>query len=73
HPRMPVASEQARETALDHGGPLIVRWNLHAGFGYEEARVRYAPFARLVDEDIPNRVSLARCAWTPRLAASPCS
>jgi hypothetical protein len=39
---------------------LIVRWNLHAGFGYEEAKARYAPFTRLVDEDITNRVSLAR-------------
>ena len=60
HPRMPVASEQARETGLDHAGPLIVRWNLHAGLAYAEARARYAPFTRLVDEDIPNRVSLAR-------------
>jgi uncharacterized protein YecE (DUF72 family) len=60
HPRMPVASEQARETGLDHTGPLIVRWNLHAGFAYEEARQRYTPFTRLVDEDITNRVSLAR-------------
>jgi uncharacterized protein YecE (DUF72 family) len=60
HPRMPVASEQARQTGLDHAGPLIVRWNLHTGFEYEQARARYAPFNRLVDEDIPNRVSLAR-------------
>ena len=27
---------------------------------YEEAKARYAPFTRLVAEDIPNRVSLAR-------------
>ena len=60
HPRMPVASEQARETGVDHSGPLIVRWNLHAGFAYDEAKARYAPFTRLVDEDITNRVSLAR-------------
>jgi uncharacterized protein YecE (DUF72 family) len=60
HPRMPVASEQARETGLDHAGPLVVRWNLHAGFAYEEARARYAPFTRLVDEDLPNRIALAR-------------
>jgi uncharacterized protein YecE (DUF72 family) len=60
HPRMPVASEQARQTGLDHSGPLIVRWNLHAGFAYEVAKARYAPFTRLVDEDITNRVSLAR-------------
>jgi uncharacterized protein YecE (DUF72 family) len=60
HPRMPVASEQARSTGVAHAGPLVVRWNLHQGFGYEEAKARYRPFTRLVDEDIPNRVSLAR-------------
>jgi hypothetical protein len=37
-----------------------VRWNLHAGFAYEEARARYAPFTRLVDEDLTNRIALAR-------------
>jgi uncharacterized protein YecE (DUF72 family) len=60
HPRMPVASEQARETGLDRAGPLVVRWNLHAGYAYEEAKARYAPFTRLVDEDLPNRIALAR-------------
>jgi uncharacterized protein YecE (DUF72 family) len=60
HPRMPVASEQARLTGLAHRGPLVVRWNLHQGFGYEQAKSRYQPFTRLVDEDIPSRVSLAR-------------
>jgi len=60
HPRMPVASEQAREVGLDRAGALIVRWNLHAGFGYEEAKARYSPFTRLVDEDLPNRIALAR-------------
>jgi uncharacterized protein YecE (DUF72 family) len=71
HPRMPVASEQARETGLDHAGPLVVRWNLHAGLGYEEARLRYAPFTRLVDEDIPNRVSLARLCLAANARGDP--
>lgn len=62
HPRMPVASEQAREAGLDRSGALVVRWNLHAGFTYEEAKARYAPFNALVDEDILNRVGLARLA-----------
>jgi hypothetical protein len=57
---MPVASEQARLMHAAQGGPLVVRWNLHEGFAYEEARARYQPFVRLVDEDIPNRVALAR-------------
>jgi uncharacterized protein YecE (DUF72 family) len=60
HPRMPVVSEQARMTGVAHAGPLVVRWNLHQGLAYEEAKKRYQPFRRLVDEDIPNRVSLAR-------------
>lgn len=60
HPRMPVASEQARIAGLAHAGPLVARWNLHQGMAYDEAKSRYAPFTRLVDEDIPNRVSLAR-------------
>ncbi len=71
HPRMPVASEQAREAGVDHDGPLIVRWNLHAGFAYEEAKARYAPFTRLVDEDVPNRVALARLALAAAARGDP--
>jgi len=68
---MPVASEQARETGLDRAGMLCVRWNLHAGLAYEEARLRYAPFTRLVDEDLPNRVALARLALAATARGDP--
>jgi hypothetical protein len=37
----------------------VIRWNLHAGFGYEEAKSRYAPFDRLVDEDPATRLAIA--------------
>ncbi len=37
------------EMAGAFDGPLIVRWMLHPGLTYEEARRRYAPFDRLVD------------------------
>jgi uncharacterized protein YecE (DUF72 family) len=60
HPRMPVASEQARLAGVAHTGPMVVRWNLHQGLGYEQAKARYHPFTRLIDEDIPTRVALAR-------------
>jgi uncharacterized protein YecE (DUF72 family) len=60
HPRMPVAAEQARLLHVAQGGPLVVRWNLHEGLAYEEARARYATFSRLVDEDLPTRVAVAR-------------
>ncbi len=44
-------------------GPLVCRWNLHAkhgSFGYETAKSSYAPFDKLVDEDLATRESLAR-------------
>jgi uncharacterized protein YecE (DUF72 family) len=60
HPRQPAVREQARLLGKLAPGPLVVRWNLHPGYGYEEARERYSPFTRLVDEDLPTRVALAR-------------
>jgi uncharacterized protein YecE (DUF72 family) len=60
HPRQPAVREQARLLGKLAPGTLVVRWNLHPGYGYEEARERYAPFTRLVDEDLPTRVALAR-------------
>ncbi len=70
HPRMPAAARQSAalrtmDALEDEGddwrlkGPLIVRWNLASGLRYEEARMRYAPFDRLVDPDIPTRGTLA--------------
>jgi uncharacterized protein YecE (DUF72 family) len=60
HPRQPGVREQARLLNQLAPGTLVVRWNLHADYGYEEAREHYHPFTRLVDEDLPTRVALAR-------------
>jgi uncharacterized protein YecE (DUF72 family) len=62
HARMPSAEEQLPLLRALWPGPLVVRWNLHAGFGYEEAKAGYAPFNRLVDEDPATRATLARVA-----------
>jgi len=63
HARMPPVDEQAESLAVPLGsGPLVVRWNLHAGRGYEEARDAYRPFSRLVEEDLPTRRSIAELA-----------
>lgn len=40
--------------------PLVVRWMLNLKFNYEGAAERYAPFARLVDEDPHHRAEIAR-------------
>jgi len=60
HPRQPGVREQARLLGQLPPASLVVRWNLHSGYGYQEARERYHPFTRLVDEDLPTRVALAR-------------
>jgi len=65
HARMPPVEEQARAFGLETSGstrPLVVRWNLHGGKGYEEAKADYFPFDRLVEEDLPSRNALARLA-----------
>jgi uncharacterized protein YecE (DUF72 family) len=73
HARMPPATAQATTFELDRPGctwPLVARWNLHAGRGYEEARADYFPFDRLVEEDGSSRTALAglarRCAAAGR-------
>jgi uncharacterized protein YecE (DUF72 family) len=66
HSRMPAAARQsaalrAMDAEAEEGdawrmkGPLIVRWLLHAGFEYEQAKRRYAPFDRIIDADIASR------------------
>lgn len=70
HARMPPVAEQAATFGLDtanYSWPLVTRWNLHAGRGYEEARDEYRPFDRLVEEDPPTRRALAALAM--RVAA----
>ncbi len=62
HARMPPAGVQAAAATALGPGPLVVRWNLHSGFAYEEAKSRYAPFDRLVDEDPATRSAIAALA-----------
>ena len=52
-------------------GPLIVRWSLHGGFRYEQAKARYEPFDRLVDEDPQTRRALAELAARYAIAGQP--
>ena len=59
HARMPSATEQARYWRESGHSPLVIRWSLHSGFKYEEAKERYAPFNALVDEDIEGRAQVA--------------
>jgi uncharacterized protein YecE (DUF72 family) len=52
HARMPSALVQARWWRESSARlPLVIRWSLHSGFKYEEAKERYAPFNAIVDRD----------------------
>jgi len=57
---MPPMGVQARRTRALEARALVVRWMLPPDIGYEEARARYAPFDKLVDEDLPTRETLSR-------------
>ena len=62
---MPSVAEQAATFGLDATDcpfPLVARWNLHAGRGYEEAKADYFPFNRLIEEDPESRAAIARLA-----------
>jgi uncharacterized protein YecE (DUF72 family) len=74
HARMPDVRRQAKALALldEHGaGPLVVRWSLHGGFRYEQAKAKYEPFDRLVDEDPDTREALAELAVRYAFAGQP--
>lgn len=75
HARMPDPLRQAAALALLDGeapcGPLIVRWSLHGGFKYEQAKAKYEPFNRLVDEDPATRTALAELAARYAIAGQP--
>lgn len=63
HARMPAPSRQIElAKAIMGAGDFVARWSLHSGFKYEDAKSRYFPFDKLVDEDLDSRQSLARAS-----------
>ena len=62
HPRSGVPVIEQAKLIGRRPEPLVIRWMLHAGFEYEEARERYSPFEKLVDEDPATRRAVARLA-----------
>ncbi len=73
HPRMPPVAAQAAAMSGFGPGPLIVRWNLQAGYNYEEAKARFTPFDQLVDEDSATRDSIAQLCMATLAAGQECT
>jgi uncharacterized protein YecE (DUF72 family) len=78
HPTMPSVAQQADALAAAGLEPaaqpvIAVRWMLGRDLGYEQAKHRYAPFARLVDPDERTRRDIAELgrAALSRGAAAP--
>jgi uncharacterized protein YecE (DUF72 family) len=82
HARMPEAGRQSAALRLLDGeedtgpswqlrGALVVRWSLHAGLRYEEAKSRYAPFDRIIDPDIVTRGTLVHLAHVAQRSGQP--
>ncbi len=55
----------------DGPGPLIMRWSLHSGFRYEQAKAKYEPFDAIVDEDRETPAALAELAVRYAIADQP--
>lgn len=62
HARMAQAAEQARFWRDAGRLPLVIRWSLHSGLKYQDAKERYAPFNALVDADLEGRAQIAALA-----------
>ncbi|MGK0263571.1 MAG: hypothetical protein ACI8UD_002223 [Planctomycetota bacterium] len=64
HPRMPSIARQLELAPVSQAtaGPIAVRWMLHSGLSYEEAKEHYQPFNKLVDEDPNSRREIAALA-----------
>jgi uncharacterized protein YecE (DUF72 family) len=61
HPRMPSIARQLQAAPLQRGsaGPITVRWMLHSGLSYEEAKEHYKPFDKILDPDNDSRSAIA--------------
>ncbi len=72
HARMPSPADQiAMMRAHSSDTALVCRWSLHAGFRYEDAKSRYYPFDKIVDEDIPSREAIATAIVAAAAAGKP--
>jgi uncharacterized protein YecE (DUF72 family) len=71
HPSMPPLHEQMRLIPRGTMPILLVRWMLHPGRRYEEAKTRYQPFDCIVDDDRHNRQTITSLCLAALAAGHP--
>jgi uncharacterized protein YecE (DUF72 family) len=62
HGSMTPLAEQLHHVPAASQRALVIRWMLHAKFGYSEARAAYAPFNQIVDRDDETRDAIVAAA-----------
>ncbi len=62
HPSMPPVRMQSEIEGATAGDALVVRWMLYPRYAYQQAKNRYQPFNRLVDEDAGTRSAVVKLA-----------
>jgi uncharacterized protein YecE (DUF72 family) len=72
HPSMPELAAQAAVVGAPPATPFVCRWMLRRDLGYEDAKARFAPFDRLLAEDVPTRHAVADLVATAAAAGRPC-
>ena len=68
---MPALHEQMRLVPPETMPTLLVRWMLHPGRRYDEAKTRYQPFDRIVDDDRDHRQTIASLCLAALAAGHP--
>jgi len=71
HPSMPALQEQMRVVPPEQAPVFTVRWMLHPARRYAEAKTRYQPFNRIVDDDPHTRQVIATMCRTALAAGRP--
>ncbi len=64
HPSMPPVRMQSEIEGALAGDAVVVRWMLYPRYAYQQAKNRYQPFNRLVDEDAATRSAVVGLAKT---------
>lgn len=72
HPSMPDLTAQAALVGMPEAAPFVCRWMLRRDLGYEEAKARFAPFDRLVAEDVATREAVADLVAAAAATRRPC-
>ena len=71
HPAMTPLPQQLEIVSPFYQPAVIIRWMLHSGLRYEQAKDRYEPFDRIVDDDPESRERIALAVLDALVAERP--